>query len=852
MFSSVKRFFHFIRGSPASLSFLEVFSRFQKILALNNRILELMADMGDKLGGDYIFDKQYIISTCEKMSDYVSKLIYNLDAIASHKYSRLFDVFNKINEDINQELKGKIIIPESDFIISYESINRDFSDIVGSKNANLAEIKNFLDIRTPEGFAITSHAFKFYMDYNDIWQKISKIYSAWKDGKITTIDASTYIQSIIKAGVIPPEIKKEIKNAIKMLQSSDIKNNLYLAIRSSAWGEDSEYSFAGQFMSILNHPANNIFEAYKEVLASAYSSMAMEYRKNKNYSEYEIVMAVACQKMIDAYVSGVLYTLDPVNPENENMIITSTWGLGAPVVSGHIRGDQFIVSRDSQHEIKGFSVVRKSEKMIPRSEGGTQIVAVEEELQTKASITREQIKELASLGMIIERYFKRPQDIEFCIDKSGRIFILQTRPFNIGNKFSKFICNLPSTVKNYPVIFSGKGDIAQKGIGAGKVYLVQTEEDLENFPEGAILVARTTSPRFAKVIRKANAVITDIGSPTGHMATIAREFRVPTIVNTGIATKVLINGQEITVDAEENIIYEGKIKELRYYEFTEEPFEETPEYRLLRRILKKISPLNLLDPMDKSFSIKNCKTFHDITRFIHEKAVEEIVYLSYYEDKKARYEPLKLDIPIPLEMILIDIGEGINENIEDIKVTPQDIQSIPMKALIEGLVSSGAWSTEPLSVDFKSFMSSLTRTFASSIATPRYIGQNLAILSKNYVNINLRLGYHFNMIDSYMSDNINDNYIYFRFMGGVTDITRRSRRAKLIGEILTSNDFRVDLRGDLVIARIKKLSIDDMKIRLRLIGLLIAFTRQLDLKMISDSKINHFMDIFKTMTNDII
>ncbi|RLB85633.1 MAG: pyruvate, water dikinase, partial [Deltaproteobacteria bacterium] len=155
------------------LSFVDIFSKFQTILELNNRILDLMAEMGDKLSGDYIFDKQYIRTACEQMSDYVYKLIYNLDAIAPHKYLALYDAFNRISSEIQDELEGKIIIPESDLTMPYSLVSRDFSDVVGANKAILAEIKNFLRVRTPEGFAITTRAFKAYMDYNGLWEEIS-------------------------------------------------------------------------------------------------------------------------------------------------------------------------------------------------------------------------------------------------------------------------------------------------------------------------------------------------------------------------------------------------------------------------------------------------------------------------------------------------------------------------------------------------------------------------------------------------------------------------------------------------------------------------------------------------------
>lgn len=152
-----------------------------------------------------------------------------------------------------------------------------------------------------------------------------------------------------------------------------------------------------------------------------------------------------------------------------------------------------------------------------------------------------------------------------------------------------------------------------------------------------------------------------------------------------------------------------------------------------------------------------------------------------------------------------------------------------------------------MSVDFTSFMSSLTRTFSSHLVNPQHVGQNLAVISEAYANINLRLGYHFNMIDAYIDEQINDNYAYFRFLGGVTDPQRRSRRAKLIYDTLAQYDFNVDLRGDLVIGRIKRLRPKEMRSKMALLGQLVGFTRQLDVKMTSDQQIDQFAKEFEQM-----
>jgi len=820
---------------------------FQRILELNNRVLEIMADMGDKLGGDYVFDRQYINSSCRQMANLVYELIYNFNTLAPKKYATLDDIFREINHDIEEELAGRLVIPRTDNVMPYDIITQDFADVVGSKNANIAEIKNRLDLAVPEGFAITTRAFKFFLDHNNLQLKVEGILDGWKNEKITSGEASKKIQELITSGSIPPPLKRSIEKALKRLQHITGIHDLFLAVRSSAMGEDSEHTFAGQYSSLLNQPQQNILKCYKDVLASTYSPSAMEYRRQKGFSEHEVAMAVACQCMVDASVSGVLYSLDPLDTAREVMVISASWGLSAPIVSGKVNADRFIVSREFPHDVRGLDIVRKKERFVAKEGGNCESQTVDEEMEMKMCLTDSQIRDLAVAGIMIERYFKCPQDIEWAIDHRDRLYILQARPLNIKARMADMVCDISSVSKKYPVIFSGRGTIVQNGIATGKVFVVKSKGNLDNFPNGAILVARETSPRFAKVARKASGIITDIGTSTGHMATISREFRVPTIVNTGVATEILKQGQEITLDAQENVVYEGRIKELCYYGFMEDAFEETYEYRLLRRVIKKITPLNLLDPYDKNFAPLACRTYHDITRFIHEKAVEELIDLNYhrYFDTKAAGKKLKSEIP--LDLIIIDISGGIQATADTSTVSQDEILSVPMRAFLKGLNSPGVWSREPMSVDLGSFMSSLTRTFSSHQVSPRHVGLNLAVISENYANISLRLGYHFNMIDAYIGNKINDNYAYFRFLGGVTDPTRRSRRAKFIYETLAQNDFNVDLRGDLVIGRIKKLSPQLMECKMHLLGQLVAFTRQLDVQMNSDHQIMKFVGEFEQL-----
>ena len=140
--------------SRRRMTFVSLFHTFQRVLELNNRILEVMADMGDKLGGDYVFDRQYINSSCRQMANLVHELIYHFNALAQKKYPALEGIFRGINLDIEEELAGRLVIPRSEYVMPYDIISRDFSDVVGGKNANIAEIKNRLGLAVPEGFAI--------------------------------------------------------------------------------------------------------------------------------------------------------------------------------------------------------------------------------------------------------------------------------------------------------------------------------------------------------------------------------------------------------------------------------------------------------------------------------------------------------------------------------------------------------------------------------------------------------------------------------------------------------------------------------------------------------------------------
>jgi pyruvate,water dikinase len=203
---------------------------------------------------------------------------------------------------------------------------------------------------------------------------------------------------------------------------------------------------------------------------------------------------------------------------------------------------------------------------------------------------------------------------------------------------------------------------------------------------------------------------------------------------------------------------------------------------------------------------------------------------------------LKLQLPIGL--ILIDVGGGVKADAGDLTVELQEIECIPLRRILKGLLMPGMWSTEPVPLSFRDFVSGMGHTAELTLTPQQYGSRSLAIISKAYLNLSLRFGYHFTMVDCVASPERSANYIYFRFVGGITEMARRKRRAQFLCNVLSDHDFSVSVRGDLVLARVTKMSLPMMEERLVMLGRLIGFSRQLDILMSSEESVARYTEKF--------
>jgi pyruvate,water dikinase len=371
---------------------------------------------------------------------------------------------------------------------------------------------------------------------------------------------------------------------------------------------------------------------------------------------------------------------------------------------------------------------------------------------------------------------------------------------------------------------------------------------LVDFPDGGVLVTKKTSPSYARILHKAAAVVAEIGSTTGHLSIIARELGVPTILNLKNASEKLKNGEFVTVDAYRGVVFPGKIEEVTdgVLDESEEvkPFHDTPIYKMISQAAEHVLPLYLTNPQSESFLPQNCKTAHDITRFCHEMAITEMFKL--HEAKRQDYGQVrKLEFPIPLEIYVIDLGSGLKVDKESPKVAVDNVQSLPFKAMLNGMNTPGLPWSGPVPMDLRGFAGLIMNTMVDKDRLNRELGsKSYAMISYHYINFSARLGYHFSNLDAYASPFIHRNYISYRFKGGAADSTRRARRAKFISEVLKHYGFHVVQRSDHVHSIVRKLNESEILKLMTNIGRLMGAIRNADVTMYSDEQIELYAQAF--------
>ncbi|MFZ0613126.1 MAG: PEP/pyruvate-binding domain-containing protein [Desulfobacterales bacterium] len=825
------------------------YASFKELLQVNSELLQLISDIEEKLRGEDIFGMAYVRAQSSRCVFYAARMIQSLEALAGRKYPALVDVLEHIQNGIHGLLDQRQ--PQvKDFVLPFDRITREMIDFVGGKIANLGEVANGAHLPIPRGYAITTAAYYRIQEANDLSDSIKKVHMALDAADPQSIlEVSRQLQDLFLEATIPADVVDAVTEAHHRLAEACGRPlaDLRVSMRSSAIGEDSDLSFAGQYLSVLNVAPEKVVSVYRRILASLFTPRAVTYRLHRGIPAEEVAMGTACLEMVPAMASGVMYSRHPFHITEDHVIVNAVWGLGPYAVDGKVTPDAYTLSKDDPPAVLGSKIAVKPVRLAVQPDGALIEEAVSGALQRRPCLTEFHLKTLAGYAVALERHFQRPQDIEWALDSLGRLFILQSRPLQvIGRSTRQQDAGANEAIAGFPVVLSG-GDVACPGAGCGPAHVVRSDEDLLSFPDGGILVAASPNPKYFVVMPKARAIVTDTGSITGHMASLAREFMVPALLNTGEATKLIAPGMEVTVDAYSGRVYAGQVPELLDIKMQKGDFmKDSPVFARLRKVADYIVPLNLIDPKSEAFHPRNCRTIHDIMRLAHEFSYRAIFEFSSLASDVGRLS-FKLDVRLPLDLHIIDLGGGLTDVPAQARsVTPVQIASAPFRALLKGLLREDVAAVGPRPVNIKGFMSVMSEQMLTptNIALERFGDKSYAIISDKYVNFSSRVGYHYSVVDAYSGLTVNKNYINFQFKGGAADDVRRGRRSRGIAKVLQALGFIVDTKADVVRARFQKHPAAAIEEALDHLGRLLQFTRQMDMLMQSEASVTMLSECF--------
>ncbi len=820
-------------------------TEFRKLLSANHSFLETLAELEERKRGYGFLDSDYIKRKVVRSIADIHAMVESIQVISEGRYPSLPPALQRITQQILSCLQAPSLNGSSELILELSQLRASHADVVGGKMANLGELRNALGLPTPDGFSITVEGYRLLLEEAGLRSWIQDQGLALSSGPEVE-RVSSAIQERILPAKIPHRLGQAMASACKEL-AQRLGKPSRLSVRSSALGEDSRLSFAGQFSSFLNVSEEELPRAYLKVVASLFSPEAMHYRLLHGIPGESAEMAVGVLAMVPAVGSGVVFSCDPSEPENREVLIQAVQGLGVTLVEGRISPEVIRIS--------GLDQERPSVRRTPSAQkvrvvaGGDSQLSEEimDEADLRASpLSDQEACDLARWALRAEAHFGCPQDMEWAKARDGRLLLLQARPLRLVPSKQK----QKEPLEGYKVLLRG-GETACGGASCGKAVHMEEDADPESFPQGGVLVSRGSSPKFIRLMSKAKAIVTDAGSTTGHMASLARELGIPALLNTREATKLVPHGTLVTVDASGKVVYEGEVRELLEggEAETSGPMAARDilpgqERDLLDRVLPHVSPLNLTDPGDRNFSPEHALTLHDLARYIHEKSYQEMFGLGERLGDM-RPQSYLLDVFLPIDLYVLDLGGGLRETPKGRRLKPSQIASLPLRAVIEGMLDERIPRFGPRFMDLGGFFSVMMRHATTAPEQERsFQDPCYAIISDHYLNCTARVGYHFSVLDTYCSPTPNKNYVSLLFRGGAADYPRRARRARAISGVLRHFGFSVSLAQDSVTARLGKASLEETLEKLKVLGKLLQFFRQMDAAMATDEHARLFQEAF--------
>lgn len=805
--------------SEDNFSFRYRYETFRSLLGKNSASLQLMAD----LEADLNFMRQSnlnIQNPVRRLVDETLLMSQELNILTGNQYEKLYDAVESIRKKIFLTFKESTpSITGMMAVLIKENESAD-SQLIGGKSAGLTVLKQSFPELIPPAFTITTEAYQLFVEENRLEDRIRmlvKDLDVIKDPDLFKSRLHTLCNLFLSAEVPGPicDLISQYASEIKVSDSQ------LWAVRSSAAGEDDLFTFAGQFDTELNVLESDLKQAYKKVLASRFTERAVRYRIHQGIREVETQMAVLFMPMIEPEFSGVIYTNDPLRPDSENMLINTVQGLAQDMVKGKKQADMFLLSREENPKILKT------------------ILAVDPESSNyvySSHPLKSVLKEIGRISFQAAKLSGHEMDIEWAVQKDGRLWLLQGRQLHI--KEDK---DIRKRVRGKKIPDLEGGMTIFPGRAEGPAELIKDEQEPVLEQKGSIVIVEQALPQLASILPDIGALIVEKGNPAGHLATLARELSVPCLFRTGKGVWLFKQGDILSIDATRRKIYRGS----RWPAVRKRVLSriDSKKRRISGPLYKLILELNLANPYSSGFKPKNCRSVHDVIRFIHEMAVRSMFAFGDRQNRPWRRNVIPIDTRIPIKIKLLDLDGSVIK--KGVKLEPALVESIPFQALWKG-ISDPEVIWQKRTIRTMGFMPAdfEEQVMGGTKGPRRPRDTNYFIVAKDYLNFNARFIYHYALIDAVVGPWPENNYINFRFRGGGANEANRNRRADFLESVLRFSGFGVDKRGDLVTSWFRYNSQKNSEKALEMLGRLMACSRQLDMLLVNDEMVKRYIDQF--------
>ena len=530
--------------------------------------------------------------------------------------------------------------------------------------------------------------------------------------------------------------------------------------------------------------------------------------------------------------SGVAYPAKEAESA-EALSIKAVWGWWPAVQNGTVRARRYRVAQGQVTELTSPETGPQERWLTYHPEQGFVMEPLPQKFQEQPCLEEGEAQLIANYYRLLQTRYPHLQEVEWGLGPNREVILLRSLPHEQPS-----FQEAPAQRQPGGPLFS-QGLTIFPGQASGPAFRIDVDHFPDNaaIPAGAVLFANKPALSLVPLLENLAALVVETGEPHSQLAFLVRERRLPAIFALGEDTSRIPEGMEVSVDARRLEVSAGPLE-------TSAPAEQAagrPPF-LAAKLLEDLDPL--LFPLNtglpgKPSAPEACQSLHDILSCASAVRREEMFCLTLrgQVDKK---DAINLITGRLVPILVIDAGGGLSA--QSPSVTFEEVSSIPFRSFLDGMMSIPWPKARPL--DVKGFISVIGVTSTTPQAEDQLRRVSFALLSREYMNFSLCLGYHSSTIEAYLGNNLDSNFIRFHYQGGAASLDRRLRRLQLIGEILVQLGFQVIVTGDLLDGILAGDSEPRLLKKLEILGRLEVYTKQMDMVMSDDAVVSSYVTGF--------